>query len=93
VPPVAPSPTRSGEHLGPPLPAFSGIVYNGGNRFNHRRISMTKRIVVALLLAALSLAAVTGCYQTGKIAGEGVKETKEGASDMKQGYKEGVKQP
>lgn len=47
-----------------------------------------KRILVCLMLALLSLSASSGCYSTGKVAGDTVDAAEEGAQETKEGYED-----
>ncbi|MBU1274056.1 MAG: hypothetical protein KJ720_01645 [Proteobacteria bacterium] len=50
-----------------------------------------KRLVIAALLLCLSSFALTGCYTTGKVAGDTVQGVESGAKDLKKGYEDGKK--
>ncbi len=49
-----------------------------------------KRAVFFTLLLLLPVFAMSGCYQTGKVAGETVKGAETGASEVKQGVEKGA---
>ena len=48
-----------------------------------------KRAIFFVLLLLLPAMFLSGCYQTGKVAGQAVKGAETGASDLKKGYEEG----
>lgn len=49
-----------------------------------------KRAVFFILLLLLPAMFISGCYQTGKVAGEAVKGAETGASNVKQGVEKGA---
>ena len=51
---------------------------------------MKKAICLALMLM-LTAAFSTGCYTTGKVAGDTVKGVQDGAKDLQKGYEDGKK--
>ncbi len=47
-----------------------------------------KKLIACLMLGLLTLGALAGCYQTGKVAGETADTVEKGAEDTKEGYKD-----
>ncbi len=52
---------------------------------------MAKRISMLLVSLLIVCSGLTGCYTTGKAAGEAADQVEEGADSMKKGYEEGKK--
>jgi len=50
-----------------------------------------KRILSLALLIMLGATLISGCYTTGKVAGDTVKGVESGAKDLQKGYEDGKK--
>lgn len=47
-----------------------------------------KKLITCLMLGLLAVGALTGCYQTGRVAGDTADTVEEGAEETKEGYED-----
>ncbi len=48
-----------------------------------------RRLIVWITLGIIAASGLSGCYTTGKVAGEAAEEIEEGADTFEEGYEEG----